>query len=182
MRPLCFAITLGIGSLAVLCLTSRQGEAHGRDLYGPVYCPPCLSGNYGSSSYYSPHGYCAPYRYYSAPSTCQPCEAPAYSPRPSTRTVTVGVYDFYFEPRVLRVTPGTKVRWVNYGKHHHTVTSNDARWGSGDLAPGATYSGTFRHPGTYYYYCRYHTKENMRGTIIVGSGGGGANSSRSSGY
>ena len=91
--------------------------------------------------------------------------------------------DNYFEPTTLNIPPGTTVRWVNYGKHPHTVTSKDGGWGSGDIPRGAAYSATFQYPGTYYYYCRHHTKDKMQGTIVVGAGGrGGPGSSGSSGY
>jgi plastocyanin len=83
--------------------------------------------------------------------------------------LSIGASDDYFEPGTVKVQPGTTVKWVNNGKHKHTVTSNDGRWDSGDLAPGATYSVTFTRPGTFSYFCRHH--KGMKGTIVVGSGG-----------
>jgi plastocyanin len=110
---------------------------------------------------------------------------PAY-PRPGA-TATVGAYDNYFQPTTINVPPGTTVRWMNYGMHSHTVTSTTGLFDSGDLKPGASYTATFPRPGVYPYYCRYHTKERMVGTVVVGYGGGGGagggyGGSGSSGY
>jgi plastocyanin len=61
------------------------------------------------------------------------------------------------------------VTWTNYDSAHHTVTTSSspsgASFNSGDLAQGATYSCTFTQPGTYQYYCKYHSW--MTGTISV---------------
>jgi plastocyanin len=78
----------------------------------------------------------------------------------------VALEDDRFQPASIQVQPGTTVRWTNRGSHAHTVTGRNSRWDSGDIEPGATYSATFRAPGTYYYYCRHH--DGMQGTIVVG--------------
>ncbi len=170
---------LGIGSFALLLLAPEGAQAWGRRFYGgPVYYQPCLPMYYAPPMYYQPMAYSGPPMYY------QPSYAPGYSPaRP---TMVIGAYDDYFQPGTLNVQPGTTVRFVNYGRHTHTVTSKDGRWDSGDLPPGYSYSVTFVTPGTHYYYCRHHTKEKMQGTIVVGRGGygpsGGYSGSGSSGY
>ena len=132
---------------------------------------------YYGQSYYCPPMYYQPRVYYAPP---------GYSAARPTTTASVGAYDDYFQPKTINVQPGTTVRWVNYGKHTHTVTSKDGRWDSGDIPPGASYTVTFRTPGTYYYYCRHHTKEKMEGTIVVGAStpgtSGGYGGSGSSGY
>src|SRR5687768_7807035 len=92
----------------------------------------------------------------------------AAKPPTPTTMVSVGAYDNYFEPKTIHVQPGTTVRWMNKGHHGHTVTANDESWDSGDLAPGTAYSATFRHPGTYHYYCRHHAADKMQGAIVVG--------------
>jgi plastocyanin len=93
---------------------------------------------------------------------------PAYSTESPTTIITVGAYDNRFEPRTINVQPGTTVRWVNQGKHAHTVTAHNQSWDSGDIAPGQSYSATFKRPGTYTYYCRHHA--GMEGSIVVGTG------------
>ena len=167
---------LFIGSFALLSLT--PGQAHGCDrrfYSGPVYYQPMPV--YYGQSYYCPPMYYQPRVYYAPP---------GYSAARPTTTASVGAYDDYFQPKTINIQPGTTVRWVNYGKHTHTVTAKDGRWDSGDIPPGASYTVTFRTPGTYYYYCRHHMKEKMEGTIVVGRGGsgtsGGYGGSGSSGY
>jgi hypothetical protein len=83
----------------------------------------------------------------------------------------VTAYDNSFEPQTIHVQPGTTVRWVNRGRHAHTVTAEDDRWDSGDIRPAASYTATFQRPGTYDYFCRHH--EGMRGTVVVGNGASG---------
>jgi plastocyanin len=96
----------------------------------------------------------------------QPYGAAAAAARPTTQ-IDIGALDNYFQPNNITVKPGTTVRWTNRGAHGHTVTSHHNLFDSGDIQPGATYSATFTHPGTYHYYCRHHTGEAMRGAIVV---------------
>lgn len=74
--------------------------------------------------------------------------------------------DNYFPPPTLYISPGTRVRWVNHGPNHHTVTSTTGLWNSGDLAPDEAYSITFTRAGTYSYSCRVHPRE-IRGGVVV---------------
>jgi plastocyanin len=93
-----------------------------------------------------------------------------YDASPAAAAVAVRAHDNYFEPQTIRVAPGTTIRWLNAGKHNHTVTFKDGGADSGDIRPGGTYQQTFRQPGTYRYYCRHHTKDKMQGVIVVRSG------------
>jgi plastocyanin len=79
---------------------------------------------------------------------------------------SVTLSDNSFQPRTITVPAGGTVQWTNRGSHAHTVASNDGRWGSGKLDPGAVYRQTFARPGTYPYYCKLHPRE-MRGVVIV---------------
>jgi plastocyanin len=186
MRSLSWSLTLGLVTLGLLALTPAEGQGHpygGTVSYYPAtttyyYAPPVVT-------------------YYPAPRPvhCYPA-TPAYSPAPPRVMVTssfsaappaapprrgalaqVGAYDDHFGPRTITVPPGTTVRWTNYGRHVHTVTFRAGGFDSGDIPPGGSYTATFTRPGVYPYYCRHHTREGMRGTIVVSSGGGG-----SSGY
>jgi plastocyanin len=148
-----------------------------------TYYAPATSQAYSRSSvHYLQPPYCEPSDTYKRPGGSEYSSA---QPIPGTPTtiVNVGAYENRFAPQTLKVQPGTTVRWTNHGQHTHTVTSNDGRWDSGDIKPGATYSATFKHPGTYYYYCRHHTADKMQGVIVVGpatsNGNGGT---KSSGY
>ena len=87
------------------------------------------------------------------------------------KTMTVNIKDFAFHPSHMTVAPGTTVKWVNKDKTAHTATSTQPRgvFDSGKLKRGESYSFTFKHPGTYKYYCKIHP--NMKGTVTVRRGG-----------
>jgi len=179
MRFLYVFTALFMGSFASLALAPEPAQACDRGFYGgPVYYQPTFV--YYRQPYYAS---CQPRGYYAPPMYNQPSYGPSQAG--PTTTIRIGAYDNYFEPKSVQVQPGTTVRWVNYGRHVHTVTSSDGRWDSGDIPAGATYSATFQHPGTYYYYCRHHTRDKMQGTIVVGKGsrsGPGYGGSGSTGY
>jgi plastocyanin len=73
----------------------------------------------------------------------------------------------FYLPTNLTVKAGTTVTWVNHDAAAHTVTSMNGAFDSGNMAVGAMYTFTFTQPGTYSYYCTYHTW--MKGTIVVTS-------------
>ena len=75
-----------------------------------------------------------------------------------------------FSPTPVTVVIGVNntVTWVNNDSAPHTVTANDASFGSGNIAPTGTYTFTFTKAGTYAYHCLYHPW--MVGTVIVKAG------------
>ena len=80
-----------------------------------------------------------------------------------------------YNPDVVTVTPGTTVTWTNADSVSHTVTSgnpSDNQTGtvfdSSLVRPSATYSFTFKDPGTYNYFCQVHPW--MTGQVIVAAG------------
>lgn len=75
---------------------------------------------------------------------------------PGGAEVRVSLVDFEFQPKALKVPPGTTLVFVNQGQAPHTVTDNQGRFDSGVLAPGAEFRRTFTEPGTYAIYCRIH--------------------------
>jgi plastocyanin len=181
-----------VAVFALLNISAGTVQADGWMVQGPVvyrsyyatapvaYSGACTSA-YAQTTYYAPQRY-APQRYapqtYSSQTYAPQMYAqqsyrlpqtrlPTLPPQRPTTTAMVAAFDNYFEPKTINVQPGTTVRWVNRGRHAHTVTADD----SGDIAPGASYTATFQRPGTHYYYCRHHTGEKMQGTIVVGSGG-----------
>jgi len=96
------------------------------------------------------------------------------SPTPSPTPVAVvnvkiveknGVYAF--EPVTLSIKVGTQVVWVNDTPTTHTVTSDTGVFEIDNLAAKQTFKFLFSKPGTYPYYCNFHTY--MTGTIIVKS-------------
>ncbi len=78
---------------------------------------------------------------------------------------SVSIANFAFTPNSITIAPGDSITWTNDDSTTHTVTGSD--WGSGDLAPGATFSHTFATNGTYAYHCSIHTF--MTGTVVVGA-------------
>jgi nitrite reductase (NO-forming) len=76
----------------------------------------------------------------------------------------------YYSPPTVTVVIGVNntVTWVNDDNSPHTVTAVDGSFNSGNLNSGQTYTYTFVNPGTYAYYCSYHSW--MRGTVIVKGG------------
>jgi plastocyanin len=86
--------------------------------------------------------------------------------------VEVAIWDFFFEPALPSVAPGTTVVWVNRGAHPHTVSAFDGSFDSGVLMPGEAFAITFGGSGTVWYFCEIHP--SMTGGVTVGDGGGAA--------
>jgi len=79
----------------------------------------------------------------------------------------IEIKGFAFSPDSLKVSAGTKVTWTNEDSADHTSSSTDgpAKWDSGHLGKGKTFSFTFTKKGTYSYHCDIHTY--MTGTVDV---------------
>ena len=78
-----------------------------------------------------------------------------------------------FNPDILNIKAGQKVKWINMDSQIHTVTSgtdaNDLQSGkvfdSKALSANAHYEFTFQTPGVFSYYCQFHPQ--MVGRVIV---------------
>lgn len=70
-----------------------------------------------------------------------------------------------FSPKVIEVSKGTTVTWVNHGVAPHTVTFHGAPFDV-TLQPGASATHTFNETGTFEYVCQFHTPD-MAGKVIV---------------
>jgi len=57
---------------------------------------------------------------------------------------------------------------VNNDNAAHTVTAKDGSFDSGNMGSGSSYTHTFTTPGTYRYFCAYHSW--MVGTVVVKAG------------
>lgn len=68
-----------------------------------------------------------------------------------------------FEP--LYAAADGPVTWVNDDDQSHTVTATDGSFNSGVLSPGEEFTFEFDEPGSYSYFCAFHS--NMVGTITV---------------
>jgi plastocyanin len=100
-----------------------------------------------------------------------PPPAPS-TPRPTRPPVASGeleLRDFAFVPSSIRVSPGTKVTWINTGAAPHTVTDRAGAFDSGLVARGARWSRTFASPGTYQLLCAIHPE--MHATLTVAAPG-----------
>ena len=170
MRPFDHSVVLGVAAAALLSLTPEPAQARGHRSYragcSPYPAPPVYSHWPAMPAYYPPPMDAPPPAYPPPPPPAYAAPSKAYPRASATAAVDIGAYDNVFQPATITVAPGTTVRWTNYGRHAHTVTSATGRWGSGRLAPGQVYSSTFTRPGTYDYHCGIHPRE-MRGTIVV---------------
>ena len=84
--------------------------------------------------------------------------------KPPTKTVLI--QGFKFKPANITIKRGTKVRWINKDRAHHTATANNGRsFNSGLLRKGERYSHTFKSAGKKRYLCKIHP--HMRGSVVV---------------
>jgi plastocyanin len=80
----------------------------------------------------------------------------------STRQVKVPDED-RFTPYAVTIHAGDSVRWVNTDSDAHTVVSDDTfntaghQGVNGLLRSGGSVTLRFSHPGTFVYYCRFHS-------------------------
>lgn len=91
----------------------------------------------------------------------------AASPSPAqSSATTVTIDNFTFTPKVITVTAGTTVQWINRDDIPHVVASADDKFKkSPALDTDDSFSHTFSEPGTYEYYCSIHPR--MTGTVVV---------------
>lgn len=82
-------------------------------------------------------------------------------------SVTVEMKDIHFDPKGIKIKPGTTVTWVNKDSVPHNVRQVQSVFLSEDVMdPGAVFTFTFGEPGTYRYVCTLH-EPNMNGVVIV---------------
>jgi plastocyanin len=79
---------------------------------------------------------------------------------------TVKASNYKFAPKALTITKGNKVtwKWVN-GRHTVTFVKGSFNKALNKTHPRA--SRTFKHRGTYKYYCTFHRSLGMKGKIVV---------------
>ena len=80
-------------------------------------------------------------------------------------TDKVDIADYKFAPETIQVAAGTKVTWTNSDATAHTATADDSSFDTGDLDKGDSASVTFKNPGEFTYYCRFHPF--MKATVEV---------------
>jgi plastocyanin len=85
------------------------------------------------------------------------------------RGVRVSLTDNCFDPLVVRVGVGQRVRWTNADSIVHTVSGASERWGShNELGKGQSVAWRFDKAGVFPYYCDIHP--GMIGAVVVGNG------------
>jgi plastocyanin len=95
-----------------------------------------------------------------APAT-KPAEAAA-----SVKPIEVDVKDNVFAPATIHAKVGQKITWNMAGQVAHTVTATDgAKFDSGALQPGDSFSYVTKKAGTIAYLCSFH--QGMTGQIVV---------------
>jgi plastocyanin len=121
-------------------------------------------GSSGDSSAGAPGGATQPV--HGAPGTLT---APAPATKPATasaKAIDVSVKDNVFDPVEIHAKVGQQITWNQDGQIAHTVTATDgAKFDSGALNPGKSFSYTPKKAGTIQYLCSFH--QGMTGTIVV---------------
>ncbi len=75
-------------------------------------------------------------------------------------------YPYAFSPKSVTVTCGGVVKVTNNTAYVHTVSPTHGGFAdSGDVNATMSASVRFSYPGTYGFYCVYHS--NMTGTVTV---------------
>ncbi len=73
-----------------------------------------------------------------------------------------------FNPAQLTVKVGTTVTFTNKDNANHTATNLNGLFDSGKITNGNSYTFLFDKPGTYSFYCNYHSgNTSEQGYIIV---------------
>lgn len=73
-----------------------------------------------------------------------------------------------FNPSQKIIAAGTTITFINKDNANHTATETNNLFDSGRVKSGDSYSYTFTTPGTYYFYCNYHSSNSSeQGAIRV---------------
>ena len=94
-------------------------------------------------------------------------------PDQSAAFTGVRVIDNSYSPPVVRINPGGKVRFNNWGNNPHNVIAVDESWGSlAEIPKGDYLDINYENEGLYKYLCSFHAspdgKWGMVGSVVVG--------------
>ncbi|NUP18512.1 MAG: cupredoxin family copper-binding protein [Streptomyces sp.] len=113
-----------------------------------------------------------------APATAQPAAEAHSMAQPAAAQAkaadyTIKITNYKFAQPKLTVKVGQTVKWINEDSAPHTVTttSGPAKFDSGTLNKGDSWSYTFTKAGTYQYYCAVHPDMTASITVVADSGG-----------
>ena len=101
-----------------------------------------------------------------------PAESMASAPNRTITRGTLPINDHAFDPAQLSIASGTTLTIVNTDPVKHTATADNGLFDTGILEPGESFEIYFEGSGTVTYHCKLHPE--MKGSIIIGEGGGGA--------
>lgn len=82
----------------------------------------------------------------------------------ASRSATVRIVDFAFQPATLTIGTGSKVVFSNASGRAHTATRKGS-FSTGRIAAGKSASVRFARKGTYAYHCTIHPF--MHGKVVV---------------
>ena len=105
--------------------------------------------------------------------------SPSASPTPATVSIPAGsatpgceLTDSCYLPFSVSISVGQSVTWTNDDVAQHSAISGDQNgggpdgvFGSGLIAPGASFEFTFDTTGTYPYYCLIHPWQVGKETV-----------------
>jgi plastocyanin len=83
----------------------------------------------------------------------------------STATSTVQIKATGFVPATVTINQNDSVTWTNTDTKNHQVVANGGSFASAILAPGKSYTHTFRAGGTFRYHDGLHA--TLKGTVTV---------------
>ena len=92
------------------------------------------------------------------------CQAPGAS---ASMNQTIEITNATFQPKVINVSAGTTVTWINRDATPNVVTALNGDFASGNLATGQSFSHTFNTAGTFDYVVN---NPQSRGTVRVTAG------------
>jgi len=82
----------------------------------------------------------------------------------ASRTSTVTIPAFKFQPATVTVARGSKIRFSNTSGNTHTATRSGS-FNTGRIKPGTAATVQFNRRGTFAYHCSIHPF--MKGKVVV---------------
>jgi len=88
----------------------------------------------------------------------------------STKTQSVEIMNYQFQPSSLTISVGDTVTWTNHDSAPHNIVVSDGpeKFSGPTIQQGQSWSYTFTKAGTYQYYCGVHP--DMKASITVTAG------------
>jgi plastocyanin len=141
----------------------------------PVLAVAAIAAGCGSGSSTSSAGYGEPTA--AATGTAAPAKAAAtetpgatsetaQAPADKAADISVDIANFAFAPKAIQAKVGQTITFTNKDSAPHTATATEgAKFDSGQLDQGKSFSYTAKKAGTIQFVCSFHP--NMTGTITV---------------